>query len=207
MLSVVGYCQNDSTTIKFLLPAKELQIRDNLLGIQQLRIHCSDISAKGKVFFLSITEYKKGKAVVIDTINASCGTETVPMQLGERKVEIHINYCDKMRFSDSDSVFNLVLTGILKEKLFKINTSYPGRNSTMTLRGNSSYMLTWVNSCNGSNEMKIPLNKKIPVVTYAPPVKGENNLNSFCIRGEEDVEKWYETFNIEHYYIFYLMVK
>lgn len=206
-LTTACFSQKDSTKIKFLFAPKNLRIRDELLGIQQINIQCLDKSTRGKVFYLSISEYKNGEVVRVDSSNASCGEEIMPINIGDRKVLMHINLCDKMRFSETDSVFILSLTGILKEDIFKMQVNYPGKTTSAQLKGNDRYLLTWVNSCNGSNEIKIPLNKKVPIITYAPPVKADTKLNSYCIRGEEDVEKWYDTFKIDHYYVFYLIVK
>jgi hypothetical protein len=56
--------------------------------------------------------------------------------------------------------------------------------------------------------MTVPINSKVPILTYAPPVKGmSGGFSSYCIQGEEDVENWYNTFNMKHYYVIYLNIQ
>jgi len=91
---------------------------------------------------------------------------------------------------------------------FKLNIRNPGLRYTVLFNGDKDYLLKAVNSCTNSNEMTIPINQKIPILTYAPPVKAiSGGLNSYCIQGEEDVENWYDIFKMKHYYVIYLNIQ
>jgi hypothetical protein len=208
-MSALCFSQQDSTLIKFLFPSnKDLRIRDKLLGIQQINIECTDNLIRGKKFFLTISEFQKGKIIRNDTSNAYCGSEVIPLKVGSNLINMHVDFCDKMSFMKTDSVYVLSIIGILKNNDFNMVINYPGKTSNISLKGNDTYELRWVNSCSGTNEMKIPINKKYPVLTYAPPVRSQNDkYNSYCIQGEANVDSWFDSFRIEHYYVFYLDVK
>ena len=211
LLTISGFCfsQQDSTLIRFIYPVdNDLRIRDELLGIQQINIECTDTLIRGKKFFLTISEFQNGKIINNDTTNAHCGLEIIPLKVGDKHFNIHVDICDKMSFAKSDSVYELSFIGILKNEVFDMRVNYPGKKSKIELKGTDNYALRWVNSCSNTNEMRIPLNKKIPVLTYAPPVKSENDgYSSYCIQGESDVDSWFDSFQIEHYYVFYIEVE
>jgi hypothetical protein len=209
ILSGLAFSQQDSTRIYFQSQTNpDIRMRDELLGIQQVTLECKDTLMRGKVFFLTITEIMDGKVKSQDTVNAACSEMVVNFKVGDKTVEWHANICDKMSFGKKDSAFPLSFCGMIKDTVFKMNIKYPGYNRFVNLNGNEKYMLSSVNACSGKNYLNVPVHKKVPFMTYAPPFKSKDDqFNSYCLRGEEEVESWYETFKIKHYYIFYLGIK
>lgn len=208
LIGLKSFSQSDSTIIKFsgVDNADLMEITD-LLNIRLLNITCDDTLVRGKKFFISISEYKNGNVVKQDTSYSICKEETIPIQMGDKIVNMIVNLCDKITFSMQEEHYEIKLYGKLNDKdNFKLNIRHPGLKYSVVLKGD--YSLRPVNSCTNRNELKIPINKKVPVLTYAPPVKAlSGGFSSYCIRGEEDVESWFKTFKMKHYYVIYLRIQ
>jgi len=204
-----SFSQTDTTVIKISNVNDEvLQEIIDLLDIQFINIVCDDTLMRGKKFFISTSEYRDGIVVSQDTSYAKCKEEILPIQMGDKVINMIVNLCDKITFAHQDLEYKIKVIGILNDNHFKLNIRNPGLRYTMLLNGDKDYLLKAVNSCTNKNELKIPINRKVPILTYAPPVKTiSGGLGSYCIQGEEDVENWYKSFKIRHYYVFYLRIQ
>jgi hypothetical protein len=202
------FSESDSTIIKFSgVDNRDLMEITELLDIQLLNITCDDTLVRGRRFFISFSEYKNGNIIKQDTSYSYCKEETIPIQMGDNIANMIVNLCDKITFSATDNHYEIKLIGKLNDKdSFKLNIRHPGLGYSVVLKGD--YSLRPVNSCTNRNELKVPINKKVPIVTYAPPVKAvSGRLSSYCIQGEEDVESWFKTFKMKHYYVIYLRIQ
>lgn len=207
LISLKSFSQTDSTILKFSGVNGDLLEINDLLNIQLSKIVSDDTLLRGKRFFITISEYKKGNVIKQDTSYSTCKQEIIPIQMGDQMVNMNVNLCDKISFSPQENNYEIKLIGKVNDMgNFKLNISHPGLRYSVILKGN--YSLRPVNSCSNSNELKIPINKKVPILTYAPPVKPVSGvLGSYCIQGEENVEKWFETFKMKHYYVIYLKIQ
>ena len=209
LIGLSSFSQSDSTTIAFSnVHDEDLQEMIDLLDVQFINIICDDTLMRGKKFFISISEYIDGIVVSQDTSRSKCKEEILPVQMGDKVVNIIVNLCDKITFANQYLQYKIKFIGILNGNHFKLNIRNPGLRYTVLLNGDSDYLLKAVSSCTNSNKMKVPINKKVPILTYSPPVKAiSGGFGSYCIQGEEDVENWYETFKMTHYYVIYLNIQ
>lgn len=201
--------QTDSTLIRFSnVNDEDLQEIIDLLDIQLINVICEDTLMRGKKFFISTSEYKDGIVVSQDTSQATCKEEILPIQMGDKLVDMIVNFCDKITFNHQALLYKIKMIGILNDNHFKLNVSHPGLRYTLQFNGDEHYLLKTVNSCSNSDKLTLSVNKKIPILTYAPPVKAiSGKFSSYCIQGEEDVENWHETFKMRHYYVIYLNIQ
>jgi len=208
LFGLKSFSQTDSTTIKFSgVNNEDLKEITDLLDIQLINIVSDDSLMRGKRFFISISEYENGIVIKKDTSYSKCKEDIMPIQMGDRIVNVIVNLCDKITFSRQKNHYEIKLVGKLNDNnTFKLKISHPGLKYTVVLNGD--YSLRPVNSCTNSKELKIPINKEVPILTYAPPVKAvSGEFSSYCIRGEENVETWFETFKMKHYYVIYLRIQ
>ena len=77
---------------------------------------------------------------------------------------------------------------------------------TQELKGKNNYSLRKVNSCSDNN-MKVPINIEYPILAYTPPFDTGSNIQSYCLLGEENINDWYDKFNVKHFYVIYLEIK
>jgi uncharacterized membrane protein len=211
LIALSSFSQADSktTVIKFSkVDNEDLQDIIDILDIQHFNVICEDTLMRGKKYFISISEFQNGSIIKKDTSYSKCKEEVMPIQMGDKVVNVTINLCDKITFKQQDKQYKIKLTGMLKDNLFKLKICNQGIEYALALNGDDDYLLKPVNSCAGTDRMTIPLNKETPILTYSPPVKSNaGGLESYCILGEEDVEHWYKTFKIAHYYVIYLRIE
>ena len=208
-LSLFSQVDNKTTVIKFSkVDNEEIQDIIDLLDIQHFNVICEDTLMRGKKYFISISEFHNGSIIKKDTSFSKCKEEVMPIQMGDKVVNVIINLCDKITFKQKDKQYKIKLIGMLKNNLFKLKICNQGIVYTLSLNGGEDYLLRPVNSCSGTDRITIPINKETPILAYSPPVKSNaGGLKSYCILGEEDVENWYKTFKIAHYYIIYLRIE
>ena len=209
LIGLASFSQTDSTIIRFSnVNDEDLQEMIDLLGIQFINVVCDDTLMLGKKFFISTSEYRDGIVVSQDTSHSKCIEEILTIQMGDKVVNMIVHLCDKITFTHQDLQYKIKMIGIMNDNNFKLNIRHPGLRYTLLFNGDNDYLLKAVNSCTNSNKMTVPINKKIPILTYAPPVKAiSGGLSSYCIQGEEDVENWFDTFKMRHYYVIYLKIQ
>lgn len=209
LLTVTFYAQTDSTKIKFTyLEDNDLREIIDLLDIQFLSFHCYDTLMRDKKFFVTISEYKSGNIVTKDTLNGDCDEQVYEMQIGDKLVNLHINTCEKITFLPENNSHSIKLIGKLDEQNLKLKIRHPGVINQKILTGNKNYKLRPINECDNKGYLQVPINKEIPIITYAPPAPSvSGQVNSYCILGEEDVNNWYKKFKIEHYYVIGLIIE
>jgi len=208
-LSSFSQIDRNSTVITFSkIENDDLQAVIDILDIQHFNIVCEDTLMRGKKYFISISEFQNGHIAKKDTSYSKCKEEVIPIQMGDKVVNVAINLCDKITFKQLDKRYQIKLTGIWKDNLFKLKICNQGIEYALVLNGGKDYLLRPVNSCAGTDKMTISLNKETPILTYSPPVKSNSGaMDSYCLLGEEDVENWYKTFKMAHYYVIYLRIE
>ena len=80
---------------------------------------------------------------------------------------------------------------------------------TKKFKGNENYSLRDLN-CSSSHEIKVPIDKVFPILSYTPPFKSEesaNSIGSYCMLGMEKVDKWFDKFKVKHYYIINIKIQ
>ncbi|MDU1891903.1 MAG: hypothetical protein E6767_14545 [Dysgonomonas sp.] len=199
--------QSDSTTISFFYLERDQALLNKLNDIQYIGISCKDKDMKGKRFILSIDEYKEGIKTSIDTTNMKCKDDTIQINAGDKIINYIINFCDKMSFSQDSEEFKIRLAGKLQEDSLKLIIDYEAISMTNKLYGKDSYSLRDI-SCSPDSEIRVPLYQKYPLLAYTPPFEtGSGGLDSYCLLGMEEVDKWFEKFNVKHYYIINLKIE
>jgi hypothetical protein len=201
------FSQTDSTIIYYkYLEDKDLINICELTGIQIQKIYCEDTLLKGKVFNIAIKEFKKGKINTNINLNINAKKQKIPLLMNGDTMFYEIDYMDKIGFGDSTKSVSLIFSGILKKDKFKLKIGYPGLSITQELKGKNNYSLRKVNSCSDNN-MKVPINIEYPILAYTPPFDTGSNIQSYCLLGEENINDWYDKFNVKHFYVIYLEIK
>jgi hypothetical protein len=201
------FSQIDSTTVYYRgIENHELITICELSDIQIQKIFCKDTLLRGKVFNLIIKEYTKGKICSEKNLNFKAEVQSTPMVINGKSIVYNIDFTDKVGFGKSTDSLTLTFAGLWKEDGFKLNIKYPGLSVTQILKGKSNYSLRPANPCS-ERELKVPINTEYPILVYTPPFDTGTELFSYCLLGEEDVLDWYDKFNVEHYYVFYVEIK
>ncbi len=189
----------DSTEIKFeLVENIEQSLANKLNNIKMITIVCDDTTMRGKTFKLITTEYKNGELVKTDDYDITCE---------DKEDEFDMIICDRIRFKEKDSEYKIRIA--LKQE----------SDSSQFIIQYSSF---WVNARYFSNknfELRVALNKtgkkyivpigeSTPILTYNPPYEiEEGEMYSYCILNTENPGKWYEDYNIDHFYVISLLVE
>jgi len=200
LLSLSAYSQTDSITFKYYVLDKDLSLICKLNDIQYIRLSCSDEKAKNKKFLISFDEYLNGEKVSEDTTYLNCVDQIYEFKVGNDVYRYPFNNGLKMTFDQKDSIFEIRLAGILQKDTFKMFVDYPAVNFDKYFAGDVNYSLRSIN-CSHNHEIKIQLNKLSPVLAYTPPFENGMGVGSWCLLGMEEVDKWFQKFNVNHYYI------
>lgn len=195
-----------TTTVEFSsLQNNELSTVCDLLGIEYAKMVCRDTAMRGKIFMLSIGEFKKGKLVKEDTLVVPrMSSDSVEVD-GKMMVFIH-DYTQTITFPKKDSAYSIEFCGRLEDDKFRLYVKYRGIRLIKTLKGNPNYILTTTNKC-GENGAIVKINERMPLLAYTPPLKiGKGGGGSYCALRAEAVENWYKKCKVEHYYLIYLQI-
>ncbi len=193
----------DSVKTIFEFLDKDLSLICELQKIKFISIACYDTNARGKKFFIRIDEYKDGKIIKTDSSLMSCEVKNFPMIVGKDTLIQKADICNLMKYSEKDSVFKIRFAGKLIQDTFELIIAYPYLSTKIKFAGNEDFTLRTIHRSN-----KVPIGEVTPILAYTPPFKSTlSEAASYCILGLERVDKWFENFNINHYYILSLKIE
>ena len=206
LLPFTGFSQADSTLLTYkYIEDLDIQTICNLSDIQVVKLACSDTLMRGKVFNLIIQEVKKGKIVNEDNFNIKNTVRKIPISIvGKDTTFYHISMVDKAGFSNQIDVFTITFAGMYKKDALKLNIRFPGLGYEKSLKGKANYQLRDVSNSEEGAIVKVGM--ETPILAYTPPMEA-GALNSYCLLGQNDINKWYKENKIGHFYIFLIEVK
>ncbi|MCE5304868.1 MAG: hypothetical protein ABFD00_07405 [Chloroherpetonaceae bacterium] len=202
------YSQQDSALVIFKHQQdKEMRMLYDLLNIQYIGITCPDTNLRGKLFFVSVDEYNKGKIIQHDDLGFKEGIDTIPLVTGSGDTMFYmIDYSSRLKFDSTDKEFTINLMGKYENDTFALQINLPAIWVNTQLTCTNKFLLRAVNPCGSTDSIYIPLNKTIPIVAFTPPFDMGRG-GSYCLLATKDVKDWYKEFKVEHYYVFNLLIK
>lgn len=197
---------NDSTEIKFeYVKDKKLKLANDLNGIKMISIVCDDTLMRGKTFKLIMEEYEKGELINTEDFGLTCEDEEHEFEMnGEQYVHVY-NACDAIRFNKEDERYEIHIAMKQKDSttqaIFRINKLAPQKK----FKSNSKYEIRVVNRPEG--KYMVHVGEATPVLAYNPPYEIDESTSWYCILDTENPGKWYSDYDIEHFYIVYLLIE
>ena len=205
MLTGFTFCAQaqDSTSISFESPDDEyLNLSNELNGISIVKVSCKDTTLWGKKIFLSCDEYLDGNLIDEDDFGLNRVMEHPVVVEGDTMIH-KTDMSERMRFREQQKSYDLIFAGKLNGDTLKMIHKLPGLSFMCNYSGDKDFFMRRADFSRG--EMRIALNQKQPVLVYTAPFRGEG-YNYLCILGSEPFEKWYEKFNVNHFYVFNLKI-
>lgn len=197
---------NDSTEIKFeYVKDIKQKLANDLNGIKMISIVCDDTLMRGKTFKLIMEEYEKGELVNTEDFGLTCEDKEHKFEMdGEQYVHVY-NACDGVRFNKEDERYEIHVAmkqqDSITDAIFKINKLELKKK----LKSNKMYSLRVMNKTN--DKYMVPVGETIPILAYNPPYEIDESMSWYCILDTENPSKWYSDYEIEHFYIVYLLIE
>jgi hypothetical protein len=202
----ISIYSKDSTEIKFeYVKDIKQKLANDLNGIKMITVVCEDTLMRGKTFKLIMEEYEKGELIKTDDFGLTCVEKKHEFEMnGEQYVHVY-NACDAVRFNKEDERYEIHSAmkqqDSITDAIFKINKLERKKK----LKSNKMYSLRVINKTN--NKYMIPVGEATPILAYNPPYEIDENTSWYCILDTENPGKWYSDYDIEHYYIIYLLIE
>ncbi|PKL78432.1 MAG: hypothetical protein CVV25_11700 [Ignavibacteriae bacterium HGW-Ignavibacteriae-4] len=198
----------DSTEIKFeSVENTEQRLANQLNNIKIITISCNDTTMRGKTFKLITTEYKNGELVKTDDYGMTCEDKEDKFEMnGESYVHV-TNICNSIRFKEEESEYKIRIALKQESDSSKFIIQYSGLGMMPTYFSNKKFDLRIALSKTGEKYI-VPVGESIPILTYNPPYEIDGGeMLWYCILDTENPGKWYDDYQIEHFYIISLLVE
>lgn len=197
----------ESTEIKFERVTNiEQRLANELNNIKIITISCDDTTMRGKTFKLITTEYKNGELVKTDDYGMTCEDKEHEFEMnGETYVHV-MNICNSIRFKEEESEYKIRIALKQESDSSQFIIQYSGIGMQPTYFSNKKFDLRV--ALEKTNEKYIvPIGESIPILTYNPPYDLGEGAGWYCILDTENPGKWYEDYNIDHFYIISLLIE
>ncbi|MFA7325882.1 MAG: hypothetical protein WC121_04400 [Candidatus Kapaibacterium sp.] len=198
----------DSTEIKFkYVEDVEQRLANQLNNIKIITISCTDTTMRGKTFKLITTEYKNGELVKTDDYDMTCEDKEDKFEMnGESYVHV-ANICNSIRFKEKESVYKIRIALKQERDSSQFIIQYSGIGMQAKYFSNKKFELR-VALNKTDKKYIVPIGESTPILTYNPPYEiEEGEMYSYCILDTENLGKWYEDYQIEHFYIISLLIE
>ncbi|MBI5325725.1 MAG: hypothetical protein HZB41_10735 [Ignavibacteriae bacterium] len=201
----------DSTEINIQVGFKdsETKLLADLINVEKISVSFSDSNLIGKKFIISQIEYINGEKKKENPL-FECGKDTINMKIGDDTIPYYISDpCEKTKYKENDTLYTInFLCDNSEDSSARIHIHYSGFffDFHISKKENSLYMLRDLFVC-GDYKGNIPVNKKIPIITFAPPFEMGGGASNYCILNMKPVEEWHKYYKLNHYVVFYLEIK
>ncbi len=207
ILSGSIYAQ-EITEIKFdYVEDVEQRLANQLNNIKIITISCDDTTMRGKTFKLITTEYKNGELVKTDDYGMTCEDKEHEFEMnGETYVHV-MNICNSIRFKEEESEYKISIALKQESDSSQFIIQYSGIGMQPTYFSNKKFDLRVV--LEKTNEKYVvPIGESIPILSYNPPYDiKDGEMSWYCILDTENPGKWYDDYQIEHFYIISLLIE
>lgn len=202
----ISIYSKDSTEIKFeYVKDIKQKLANDLNGIKMITVVCEDTLMRGKTFKLIMEEYEKGELIKTDDFGLTCVEKKHEFEMnGEQYVHVY-NACDRVRYQKEDNKSEIHIAMKQKDSITNAIFRFSRLAPQKTFKSNSKYDLRVVNKT--KEDYMVPVGEAIPILAYNPPYEIDENMSWYCILDTENPGKWYSDYNIEHYYIIYLLIE
>lgn len=210
MTSLLLFAKPDSTeiNIKVGFQDSETNLLANLINVEKITVSFSDINLIGKKFMISQVEYVNGEKKE-DKALFKCGKDTITTMVGEDTIHYLVpDMCERASYQKDDSSFIIHFLCDNSKDTTKITIRYPGLwfDIKIAKKVSETYLLRDLIAC-GDHKGMIPVNNKIPIVSFTPPFDMGNGSRGYCILNYKPVEEWNKYYKLNHYVVFYLEIK
>lgn len=198
----------ESVEIKFeYVEDVEQRLANQLNNIKIITISCDDTAMRGKTFKLITTEYKNGELVKTDDYGMTCEDKEDEFEMnGESYVHV-TNICNSIRFKKEESEYKIRIALKQEQDSSQFIIQYPYLQLGTTYSSNPKFDLRIALSKTGEKYI-VPLGESIPILTYNPPYEIDGGeMLWYCILDTENPGKWYEDYQIDHFYIISLLIE
>lgn len=208
LLLTANVYSQDSTEIKFeRITNIEQRLANQLNNIEIITIVCNDTTMRGKTFKLITEEYKDGKLVKTDDYGMTCEDREDKFEMNGETVVHVMNICNRIRFKEKEFEYKIRIAlkqeqdssqFIIQYSSFWVNARYfSKKNFDLRVALNKT-----------GEKYIVPIGESTPILTYNPPYEIEGGeMSWYCILDTENPGKWYEDYNIDHFYIIYLLIE
>ena len=207
LLSTSVYSQ-DSTEIKFdYVENTEQRLTNDLNNIKMITIVCEDTAMRGKTFKLITEQYKDGKLVKTDDYGMTCEDKEHEFEMNG-KTYVHVNnICNSIRFKEEETEYKIRIALKQEKDSSQFIIQYSGLGMQPTYFSNKKFDLRVALNKTGEKYI-VPIGESIPILTYNPPYEIEGGeMSWYCILDTENPGKWYDDYQIEHFYIISLLIE
>lgn len=206
ILPFLGFSQ-ETINLSYTYPInQETGVNNTLNDIITLSLLCSDKNAKEKAFLITREEIKKGKTVNIDSLT-SCKIRVYPIVVNNDTMNYKINLCDRLKFLSEEDDYKVIFGGKFKNDSIQTIVDFPGMSTDTYLKADKNYTFISLQDTDENANFNIETGKDYPIIALSPPLKGQGGFASYCLISSEEPKNFYEDFNIEHYYVYYLRVE
>lgn len=198
----------DSTEIQFeRVENTEQRLANELNNIKMISIVCDDTTMRGKTFKLMTDEYIDGELVKTDKYGMTCEDKEHEFEMnGETYVHV-TNICNSIRFKEEESVYKIHIALKQESDSSQFILKYSGISMQPTYFSNKKFDLRVALNKTGEKYI-VPIGESIPILTYNPPYDIEGGeMSWYCILDTENPGKWYEDYQIEHFYVISLLIE
>lgn len=208
LLLATGLYSQDHAEIKFdYVKDVELQLSNELNNIKMITIVCEDTTMRGKTFKLITTEYKDGKLVKTDDYGMTCEDKEDKFEMNGETVIHVMNICNSIRFKEKESEYKIRIALKQESDSSQFIIQYSSISMQPTYSSNKKFDLRVALNKTGEKFI-VPVGEKVPILTYNPPYEIEGGkMLWYCILDTENPGKWYDDYQIEHFYIISLLVE
>lgn len=204
LLAFSSHAQVDSTFIEIHYSDEDLRIINELNGVHFVKLICTDTNMHGSVFRISADEYTKGVKKK-GNLWPKCGIQKIYMSKDSLYYQ-PMDFCSRATFNSPDSSYKIVIAGKAEQDSVQLYVQNYGIIVQQMILGGDYFDLRALD-CSTDNKIKIHKGELTPVLAYTPFSNKAGSVGSFCILGLQNVDKWYEAFDIEHYYVFNLLIE
>lgn len=207
LLATSLYAQ-DHTEIKFdYVENTEQRLANELNNIKMITIVCDDTTMRGKTFKLITDEYIDGELVKTDDYGMTCEDKEDEFEMNGETVVHVMNICNSIRFKEEESEYKIRIALKQNNDSSKMIISYERLSFQPTYSSGKKFDLR-VALDKKDGKFIVPIGESTPILTYNPPYEIDGGeMLWYCILDTENPGKWFEDYNIEHFYIISLLVE
>lgn len=210
MLLLIFFSANSQETTEISITNikdTEQSIINNLNNIKMKIITCSDTNMRGRIFKIITEEYKDGELVKTDNYGMTCEDKEHEFEMNGKNYVHTYNVCDRIKFPEDEDEFKIWVALKQEDDESSVIIKYKQLSFNQIMTSNEKYDLrTTLTKLDNKNVF--PIGVKTPILSYNPPYDVEDgDMSWYCILDTENPGKWYEDYNIEHFYIIYLLIE
>lgn len=112
-----------------------------------------------------------------------------------------------MKFRKEEKEYKIIFGGKFKNDSIKTIVNYPKLSLTSFLKADNDYVFQNLQKTDTNYNFRIEIGKDYPIIALTPPFKSKGAYASYCLLNGQEPMNFYNEFDIERYYIYYLKIE